>query len=256
MLARALTLLYGAFSYLVFFATFLYAIGFIGDVLVPKSIDSGPASSLPEAIAIDAALLALFAIQHSVMARPWFKRAWTAVVPQAAERSTYVLFSSLCLALLFWQWRPMGGTIWRVDGPVGHAILLLLFAAGWVIVLVSTFLTSHVDLFGLRQVWMRFRNQAYAPISFKSRGLYKLVRHPLYVGWLFAFWFTPIMTAAHLVFALATTAYILIAIGFEEKDLIKMHGEAYLRYREEVPMLTPSLKRTRRLDVREWRPNK
>jgi protein-S-isoprenylcysteine O-methyltransferase Ste14 len=249
MLGRIVTLMYGVLCYVVFFATFLYAIGFVGDVFVPKSMDSGPVSRLPIAIAIDAALLALFAIQHSVIARSWFKRVLTAVIPQAAERSTYVLFSSLCLALLFWQWRPIVGTIWQVDHPIGRTILTVLFATGWTVVLVSTFLTSHVDLFGLRQVWMRFRNQKYVPIGFESRGLYKLVRHPLYVGWLFAFWFTPSMTAAHLVFSAVTTAYIVIAIGFEENDLVKKHGEAYLRYREEVPMLKPSLRHTRRLDV-------
>jgi protein-S-isoprenylcysteine O-methyltransferase Ste14 len=245
MLARVTTLLYGVLSYAAFFATFLYAIGFIGDVLVPKSIDSGAISSLPKAIVVDSALLAFFAFQHSVMARPWFKRVWTAIIPKAAERSTYVLFSSLCLALLFWQWRPIGGTIWQVHHPAGRAIFLFLFATGWSVVLVSTFLTSHVDLFGLRQVWVYFRNQKYVPIGFELRGLYKLVRHPLYVGWLFAFWFTPVMTIAHLVFSVATTVYILIAIGFEEKDLVSMHGETYLRYREEVPMLAPSLRRTR-----------
>ena len=211
-------------------------------------MDSGPSSGLVEAIAVDVALLALFAIQHSLMARPWFKRIWTTIVPPAAERSTYVLFSSLCLALLFWQWRPIGGTIWRVNHPVGSAVIFLLYAAGWMIVLVSTFLTSHVDLFGLRQVWLRFRNRDYSPLAFKSRGLYKLVRHPLYVGWLFAFWFTPVMTAAHLVFSTLTTVYIILAIGFEEKDLVNVHGEAYLRYREEVPMLAPSLKRSRRVE--------
>lgn len=248
MFARTATLLYGALAYLIFFAVFLYAFGFIGNVFVPKSMDSGVVSSLTEAILIDVALLALFAIQHSLMARPWFKRVWTMVIPRAAERSTYVLFSSLCLALLFWQWRPIGGAIWKVDNPVGSAIILFFYTAGWLIVLVSTFLTSHFDLFGLRQVWTRFRNQKYVPIGFESRGFYKWVRHPLYVGWLFAFWFTPVMTAAHLVFSTLTTAYIILAIGFEEKDLVKMHGEAYLRYREEVPMLAPSLKRSRRVE--------
>jgi protein-S-isoprenylcysteine O-methyltransferase Ste14 len=246
MLARIMILLYGAICYLIFFVTFLYAIGFVGNVMVPKSMDSTPGSGLLVAIAVDFGLLALFAVQHSVMARPRFKRAWAAVIPPAAERSTYVLVSSLCLAFLFWRWEPIGGTIWEVENPVGRAGLLFFFATGWVIVLVSTFLTSHFDLFGLRQVWARFRNRTYEPLSFASRGLYKLVRHPLYVGWLFAFWFTPTMTSAHLLFSIATTAYIVIAIGFEEKDLICIHGEAYLRYREEVPMLAPSLRRMRR----------
>jgi methanethiol S-methyltransferase len=239
MLARITALAYGAFSYLVFFATFLYGVGFIGNILVPKSMDSGRRTTVPQALAIDAALLAVFAIQHSVMARQWFKRAWTAIIPPVAERSTYVLFSSLCLAFLFCQWRPIGGTIWQVDNSIGRAVLYFLYAVGWAVVLISTFLTSHFDLFGLRQVWTRFRNRPYQPIGFRSRGFYKVVRHPLYVGWLFAFWFTPTMTAAHLVFSIATTTYILIAIQFEERDLISEHGDAYLSYCEQVPMLVP-----------------
>jgi protein-S-isoprenylcysteine O-methyltransferase Ste14 len=249
MLARITTLVYGAICYLVFFVTFLYAIGFIGNVLVPKSMDSGRVASLSESIAVDSALLVLFAMQHSVMARPQFKRAWTTIVPEAAERSTYVLFSSLCLAFLFWQWRPIGGIIWDVNDPLGRGILFSLFAAGWGIVLVATFLTSHFDLFGLRQAWMRFRNQAYVPIGFKLRGLYKLVRHPLYVGWLLVFWAAPTMTVAHLIFSVATTAYILIAIQWEERDLVAAHGQAYTQYRQEVPMLTPWTKRAGRLDA-------
>ncbi|HEX4772353.1 MAG TPA: hypothetical protein VH351_16065 [Bryobacteraceae bacterium] len=251
MLARITALVYGAFCYLVFFATFVYGVGFIGNIVVPKSMDSGRVTSVAEAIAVDTALLALFAIQHSVMARQWFKRAWTAIIPAVAERSTYVLFSSVCLALLFWHWRPIGGTIWQVDNSMGRAVLYFLYAAGWAILLISTFLTSHFDLFGLRQVWIRFRNRPYEPVGFRSRGFYKLVRHPLYVGWLFTFWFTPNMTAAHLVFSIATTAYILIAIQLEERDLIAAHGEAYLRYREEVPMLMP--KASRMLGI-EWEP--
>jgi methanethiol S-methyltransferase len=249
MFSRLTTLSYGAFCYAVFFATFLYAIGFIGNVLVPKSMDSGRMGSLPEALAVDMALLALFAIQHSVMARPWFKRAWTAIVPQAAERSTYVLFSSLCLALLFWQWRPIGGVIWQAGGAASRVIILCLYATGWIVVLVATFLTSHFDLFGLRQTWLRFQNRAYVPLAFESRGLYRLVRHPLYVGWLLVFWSAPTMTAAHLIFSVATTAYILVAIQFEERDLVAVHGEKYTRYQRAVPMLTPWFRRARRLDV-------
>jgi methanethiol S-methyltransferase len=228
---------------LLFFVTFLYAIGFVGDVVVPKTMDSGLAEDLGTAVGIDAGLLAIFALQHSIMARPWFKRLWTIWIPPAAERSTYVLFSSLCLCLLFWQWRPVAGTVWEVEQPLGRTLLLLLFVAGWAIVLVSTFLTSHFDLFGLRQVWLRFQDREYVPLKFESKSFYKMVRHPLYLGWLLAFWCTPTMTAAHLVFAMVTTAYIVIAIGFEENDLIARHGEAYLRYREEVPMLLPSLTR-------------
>jgi methanethiol S-methyltransferase len=251
MLNRILTLIYGFVCYVAFFATFLYAIGFIGNLYVPKSIDSGRTGTLAEALAIDAGLLALFAIQHSVMARQWFKRAWTAIVPQAAERSTYVLFSSLCLLILFWQWRPIGGTIWQVEDETVRGILLSLYGIGWVIVLVSTFLINHFDLFGLRQTWMRFRDVPYVPLGFKTPGLYKVVRHPLYVGWLFVFWFTPTMTAAHLVFSVATTAYILIAIRFEERDLVAIHGEAYARYRAEVPMLAPWGKSSRAVNIAE-----
>jgi protein-S-isoprenylcysteine O-methyltransferase Ste14 len=243
MVSRALTLLYGIVCYLIFFGTFLYAIGFVGDLIVPKTLDSGVAQDFGAALAVDAGLLLIFAVQHSVMARPWFKRIWTVVIPQQVERSTYVLLSSLCLVLLFWQWRPIGGTVWEVEQPVGRAALLALFVVGWTLVLVSTLLTNHFDLFGLRQAWMYFQKQPYVPIRFESRSLYKFVRHPLYVGWLLAFWASPLMTAAHLVFAVTTSAYIVVAIGFEEKDLIQVHGEAYLRYREEVPMLLPSLRR-------------
>jgi protein-S-isoprenylcysteine O-methyltransferase Ste14 len=239
MLGRITTLIYGAFCYLVFFATLLYAIGFIDNLFVPKAMDSGRSGPLVEALAIDAALLALFAIQHSVMARQWFKRAWTAIIPPAAERSTYVLFSSLALVVLFWQWRPIGGTIWQVDNPMGRAVILSFYVLGYVIVLVATFLINHFDLFGLRQTWMRFRSRAYTSIGFQTPGFYKLVRHPLYVGWFFVFWSAPTMTATHLVFSVATTAYILIAIRFEERDLVATLGDSYQRYREEVPMLIP-----------------
>jgi len=239
MLGRIATLIYGAFCYVVFFATFLYAIGFIDNLFVPKAMDSGRSGPLVEALAIDAALLALFAIQHSVMARQWFKRAWTAIIPPAAERSTYVLFSSLALVVLFWQWRPIGGTIWQVDNPMGRVVILSFYVLGYAIVLVATFLINHFDLFGLRQTWMRFRSRAYTSIGFQTPGFYKLVRHPLYVGWLFVFWSAPTMTATHLVFSVATTAYILIAIRFEEKDLVATLGDSYQRYREEVPMLVP-----------------
>jgi protein-S-isoprenylcysteine O-methyltransferase Ste14 len=223
----------------VFFATFLYAIGFIDNLFVPKAMDSGRSGPLMKALAIDTALLALFAIQHSVMARPWFKRAWTAIVPHAAERSTYVLFSSLALAALFWQWRPIGGTIWQVDNPVGRAVILSFYVLGYVIVLAATFLINHFDLFGLRQTWLRFRSHAYTPIGFQTPAFYNFVRHPLYVGWLFVFWSAPTMTATHLVFSVATTAYILIGIRFEERDLVATLGDSYQRYREEVPMLIP-----------------
>jgi protein-S-isoprenylcysteine O-methyltransferase Ste14 len=190
------------------------------------------------ALGIDAALLGLFAAQHSIMARPWFKDAWTKFVPKVVERSTYVLFSSLALLLLFWKWQPMGGVVWSVDNLYGYAAIEVLYGAGWLLVLVATFLINHFDLFGLRQVWFYLICKDYEPPTFRTPGLYKLVRHPLYVGWLMVFWAAPVMTVAHLVFAVMTTAYILVAIQFEERDLVKMHGE-YAEYRKQVPMLIP-----------------
>ena len=241
---RLTSLIYGTLCYLIFLGTFLYAIGFVGNVFVPKSIDSGRTGPLAVALAIDAALLGLFALQHSVMARPAFKRAWTRIVPEPVERSTYVLFTSLCLLLMFWQWRPIGGTVWQIEDPVFQALVLGVYAGGWVLVLVATFLINHFDLFGLRQVWVHFRGQKYQPLGFQTPGLYKHIRHPLYVGWFCVFWATPTMTAAHLVFAVATTLYILIAIRFEERDLVTVHGEAYAKYRQETPMFIPSVRNT------------
>lgn len=239
MLGRVTSFLYGLICYLIFFATFLYAMGFVSNLIVPKSIDSGLPGSLTSAILIDACLLGVFAVQHSVMARKWFKRAWTRVIPQPVERSTYVLLSSLALLLLFWQWRPIGIVIWDVQHPGFRTLLRVLCADGWMLVLASTFLINHFDLFGLRQVWLYLRGKQYTTLKFRTPGPYRLVRHPLYFGWLLAFWMTPTMTAAHLVFALATTAYILLAISFEERDLIADHGETYKRYREQVPMIIP-----------------
>lgn len=232
--------MYGVICYLLFFGTFLYAFGFIGNLFVPKSIDSGATVPLWTALLINSALLGLFAMQHSVMARPGFKKFLTQIIPTAAERSTYVLLSSVCLILLFTQWQPMGGVIWDVQNPIGQAVLYTLFVFGWLLVLITTFLINHFDLFGLRQVWLYLRGKAYQPLRFVTPGPYKYVRHPLYVGWLFAFWATPLMTAAHLVFAVATTAYILVAIQLEERDLIEVHGESYKNYRRHVPMLIPS----------------
>jgi methanethiol S-methyltransferase len=239
MLKRIGTFIYGLLSYSIFFGTFLYAIGFLGNIFVPKSIDSGRTGPLGEALLIDAALLAAFAVQHSVMARPWFKRGWTRIVPKPAERSTYVLLSSLLLLLLFWQWRPIGGVVWNVEHSTLRIVLYGLFATGWLLVLASTFLINHFDLFGLRQVFLFLIGKEYTEIRFRTPILYKHVRHPLYLGWLFAFWSTPTMTIAHLVFAIATTAYIFIAIQLEEKDLVNAYGDEYKRYKKDVPMILP-----------------
>jgi protein-S-isoprenylcysteine O-methyltransferase Ste14 len=230
---------YGVLSYAVFFATFLYAVGFIGGFWVPTTLDGPATVPLAQGIAINAALLGVFAVQHSVMARRWFKERWTRIVPPPIERSTYVLFSSLALILVFWQWRPLGGTVWSIQDPAGRAVMLGFFAFGWLLVLVSTFLINHFDLFGLRQVWLYLRGIPYTKLHFGVPGPYRFVRHPLYVGWFFAFWMTPTMTYAHLLFSVATTAYILIAIQFEEKDLIHEHGASYEEYRRQVPMLVP-----------------
>jgi protein-S-isoprenylcysteine O-methyltransferase Ste14 len=239
LLQRTAVLLYGVVSYAIFFGTFCYAAGFVGNFLVPKSMDSPAADSVGLALAVNAALLGVFAVQHSVMARPFFKRWLTRFVPAAAERSTYVLLSSLALILLFWQWRPLGGVVWAVDNRVLAGLLYGGFAFGWLLVLVTTFMINHFDLFGLRQPWKFFRGVPYRPLKFVTPGPYKLVRHPLYVGWFCAFWFTPNMTVTHLVFALATSAYILIAIQFEERDLVDVHGTDYLEYRKRTPMLIP-----------------
>jgi protein-S-isoprenylcysteine O-methyltransferase Ste14 len=242
-MSRRLVFGYTIVAYVLFLGVFLYAIGFLGNIGVPRSLDVGPASPLPVALAIDIALLAVFAFQHSVMARPGFKRWLTQYVPRPAERATYVLLSSLALALLFWQWRPLGGMVWHVTNTAGATALWALFAIGWVTVLMATFLINHFDLFGLRQAWLYFRGQEYTPLRFATPGPYRLVRHPLYVGWLLTFWATPAMSVSHVVFAIGTTAYILAAIRLEERDLVAVHGEAYARYRQAVPMLIPSLGR-------------
>lgn len=239
---RVTGLLYGLISYAIFFATFLYAIGFAGNILVPKGIDSIPNVPLTQALLINLGLLGIFAIQHSVMARPAFKRWLTRYIPESMERSTYTLVSSLLLIALFWLWEPMGGVVWQIENTLGVALMYGGFAFGWLLVLVSTFLINHFDLFGLRQVWLNFRNKSYTPLQFKLRSAYRFVRHPLYLGWLFAFWCIPTMTVAHLVFAVATTAYILIAIQLEERDLMDMHPE-YAAYRKRVPMIIPFIRK-------------
>ena len=238
---RLLIFAYGVICYAVSFATLLYAIGFISNLWVPKSMDSAREAPLMTALSTDLGLLALFAVQHSVMARPAFKRWFTRIVPESAERSTYTLFSSLVLLVLFAFWQPMGAVIWKVASPVGQAVLYGAAIFGWGLLLLSTFVISHFDLFGLRQVWLQLVDKPYQPVPFQIRALYRYVRHPLYIGWLIIFWATPTMTVAHLVFAIATSAYILVAIQFEEHDLIAAHPE-YEGYRRRVPMLVPFMK--------------
>jgi protein-S-isoprenylcysteine O-methyltransferase Ste14 len=237
---------YGIASYGVFLGVFLYAVGFIGGFLTPTRLDGVARRPLLEALAIDLGLLGLFAIQHSVMARPAFKRWWTRFVPEPVERSTYVLLSSLALVALFLWWQPIGGIVWNAPAGVARKSVIALYLLGWALLLYSTFLIDHFDLFGLKQVWRRLTGQSYRPPQFYTPGLYKLVRHPLYVGWLTIFWAAPTMTVAHLVFALATTAYILIAIQLEERDLVSAFGDSYVTYRRRTPMLVPRLW-TRRL---------
>ena len=232
---------YGVISYLVFFAVFLYGIGFIGGFLTPTSLDGVPTSTLGHALTVDLALLAAFAVQHSGMARPAFKTWWKRFVPEAAERSTYVLFSSLALVALYIFWEPIGGVIWSAAPGIVRNSIIGLYLFGWLLLLYTTFLIDHFDLFGLKQVWRRLFNKNYRAPVFRTPSLYKLVRHPLYIGWLTIFWAAPTMTVAHLIFALATTAYILIAIRFEEQDLVSAFGTTYVDYRARTPMLIPRL---------------
>lgn len=240
LLNRTAVLTYGVLVYVVFFATFCYTPAFVGNVLVPKSIDSAPTAPLSYALLINVSLLGLFAVQHSVMARPFFKDWLTRFIPPSAERSTYTLASTVILIALYWLWQPMGGVVWEVHNEIGRALLYGGLFFGFMLVVVTSFLINHFDLFGLRQVWLHFRGRPYTPVKFSTPGPYKLVRHPLYVGWLFTFWCTPTMTAAHLFFALVTSAYIFVGIFLEERDLQVAHPE-YADYRNRTPMLVPSL---------------
>ena len=238
-LRRAAVLAYGLVCYAMFLGVFLYAMGFVIGFGVPVTLDSVPGRAFVPSMLINLGLLGLFAVQHSVMARPTFKRWWTRFVPAAAERSTYVLFSNLAMILLFLFWQPMGGVVWAAEASWARWTLYAVGAAGWVIVLAATFAINHFDLFGLRQVWLAFRGREYTPLRFKTPGMYSVVRHPLYCGWLLAFWGAPTMTVAHLVFAATTTAYIFVAIQLEERNLIQEHGESYRAYRRRVPMVLP-----------------
>lgn len=243
---KTLFLLYGVVAYLIFFGTFCYAVGFVSSLIVPKHIDSMPITPVSYALLLNGALLTLFALQHSIMARPAFKKWWTQFVPEPIERSTYVLLASLCLLLLFWYWQPLGGIVWEVESETARMVITSLCLVGFGIVLVSTFLINHFDLFGLRQVWFHFTGKKYEPLVFRTPFFYKYVRHPLYLGFMIAFWSAPTMTIAHLFFALMTTCYMLTAIQFEENDLIKHFGKKYLDYRRSAPMLIPFTKASRR----------
>jgi len=239
MFSRIAGFTYGVICYGISMAMFVYAMAFLANFGVTKSLDSAAYTPFTHALAVDIGLLLLFAVQHSVMARQGFKRMWTRIVPPAVERSTYLLFSSAALLFLFLKWEPMGGVIWNVESAAGQYAMYGLYIVGWLIVLAATFLINHFDLFGLRQVWLNLRGQKYTGLLFRTPGFYRIVRHPLYVGWLLVFWSAPRMTAAHLVFAAATTLYILVAIQFEERDLMRIHPE-YAQYRNRVPMLIPT----------------
>jgi protein-S-isoprenylcysteine O-methyltransferase Ste14 len=243
-MSRMLAFLYGAVSYVVFFVTFLYAIGFIGNIFVPKAIDTPPtAATMTRGIIANVILMSIFALQHSIMARPAFKKWWTKIIPAPIERSTYVLFSSLALILLFWQWRAIPDPVWAITNPIIAYILWLLFFAGWGLILFSTFLINHFDLFGLRQVNAYRRGADYENLPFGTPVVYRLVRHPIMLGFIIAFWATPYMSIGHLLFAAVTTTYIIVAIQLEERDLVSYHGQAYEDYRREVSMLVPVPKR-------------
>jgi methanethiol S-methyltransferase len=239
---KIIFLVYGIIAYIIFFGTYCYAVGFVTNLVVPTGLDSKPTSPLGFALLVNVGMLVLFALQHSVMARPAFKRWWTTIVPEPLERSTYVLLSSLCLILLFIYWQPMGGVIWSVKSELAYQILTGITLLGFVIVLVSTFLINHFDLFGLRQVWLYMIGKLYTQLAFRTPFFYKYVRHPLYLGWMIAFWAAPTMTVAHFLFAVICTGYMLTAIRFEERDLIHAFGDKYIRYKQTAPMLIPFVK--------------
>jgi protein-S-isoprenylcysteine O-methyltransferase Ste14 len=236
---RVFALLYGVACYGIFFITFLYLIGFMGNLLVPRSIDVGPAAATSTALIINVCLIALFGVQHSVMARPGFKEIWTRIVPKSIERSTYVLLTSVVLILLYWQWRPLTGIVWQADSALVQGMHWMIFFGGISLVLLSTFVIDHFDLFGLRQVWLNFRQKSYSHPGFRVTFFYKFVRHPLYVGWILFFWGAPTMTVGHLLMAVGMTGYMLIAIRYEERDLVRFLGDDYANYRDKVPMLIP-----------------
>lgn len=239
-MGRVLAAVYGVTCYLIFLATFLYAVAFVGDFPVPRTVNTGgPTAPLIPALLVNVVLLGVFAVQHSLMARPAFKAVWTKIVPEAIERSTYVLFTNAALILLYWQWRPMPDAVWTVTAPTAAAVVWALFGLGWGIVLASTFMISHFELFGLRQIWLNLRQETAASPAFRTPFLYGFVRHPIYLGFIIAFWSTPVMTQGHLLFAVMTTAYILIAIQLEERDLVAVFGDAYRQYRQKVSMLVP-----------------
>jgi protein-S-isoprenylcysteine O-methyltransferase Ste14 len=237
--ARAIAFLYGLAAYLVFFVTILYAIGFVTGLVVPKTIDTGDVVPLMEAVIVNVLLMSLFAVQHSVMARKQFKRWWTQYVPAPVERSTYVLFASLALLLLFWQWRPIPTVLWQIDNPQAALAVTGLSFVGWLMVFFSTFLINHFELFGVHQVVNNLAGRAMPAPRFKTPVLYKVVRHPIYLGFIIAFWLAPTMTAGHLLFAAVTTAYIFVGIALEERDLVELFGDEYRRYRDRVAMIVP-----------------
>src|SRR5882757_1153664 len=238
---RSVALCYGVVAYLIFLVSFLYAVGFVSQMIVPKNIDTGPASPLSSALVINLLLMSIFAVQHSGMARQGFKRVFARFASPAIERSSYVLLASLALLLLYWQWRPIPAIVWHIENPVGAGAMIAGQFTGWLIVLYSTFLISHFELFGLTQVVTNFAGRMIAPATFKTPGLYRLIRHPIYLGFIIAFWSTPIMTQGHLLFAAVTTAYIFVGIYLEERDLVSIFGDEYRRYRERVAMLLPKL---------------